>query len=221
MRYKSLFFVIILIFAAGCATAPESVPDRYVVHSEKQQGDRLTHLEEEIIQRRQEKDVAKHDLEVSGQQLKVLKANKLALDAHKKFLLEQLEFYTLTNDIAKLNHIRLDVQEVEKNIKNNEKLLQYGDVDLQYSELQLRLRDAQLQALVAQREYARAEIASEYLRSVTPGTGETGKETKIDLQDYEIYMNSKLENLETIQEEFDDLSKRRNDLRASLPVQRW
>lgn len=192
-----LSIALLMVFCGCLATMPPAVKDDLLTEKTADEAKKMNALEERIVVINQENNKVKEELKITKQRI-VVSGNQISsLEEAKKLALEKEKLYAITGEADKLADVRKELQDTEEKLRMENAVLSYLKAKQEHEEDTVDLKDAELASSVAELYHEKAVIARRYQDKVMPapaGSKDADK-NKIDVPEYEKYLNSQKERL--------------------------
>ncbi len=162
MKKFILLIPFIVFFITGCTSIPGPVDEQYLADKNANQAAQIKDLEQKIIAKMNEKQALEKKLKdisprpgLTDDELKLLKKEN-------GLLKDQVDFYTRTKDAVNLESRNSALKDNETAITKKTALYNYQVAEKDLTAAELDVRTYELAVLIAQLNYEKSKIATEY-----------------------------------------------------------
>ncbi|HOW84230.1 MAG TPA: hypothetical protein PK573_16825 [Spirochaetota bacterium] len=201
--------VCTLIGFSGCfATMPAPIKDTLLIEKTDADEKKLAKIEDEIVVINQENNKIKESLKITSQKVVISGKEISGLEKEKSLLEEKKKLYVISNDTRAL-------AEVEKAMVDNQQKINLEKINQEYlkarqdhEEKGVELKEAELAAKIAELNFEKARIARAYQDRTMgevptdPKTGKKDDKARIDVSEYEKYLESRKEKVTTVRQNY-------------------
>lgn len=159
---KYIIIAVFLSLLIGCVTMPEEVNEAYLGEMTPEEKATINKMEQAIIAKKKEKDMAEKNLAIAEQKIKVSKGELSVLKVKKSLLVEKEKLYSLLGDGAKSAEISQIM------LKNDQKIAQedaHNKFDLAAGDdakALFEIRETELSIAVARLNLEKAKIGKAF-----------------------------------------------------------
>jgi hypothetical protein len=192
--------VCMIIGLSGCfATMPPPVKDTLLIEKTAEDEKKLAKIEDEIVVINQENNKIKDSLKITSQKEVISSKEITSLEKEKSLLEEKKKLYVISNDTKALADVEKAMVDNQQKINLEKINREYLQARRDYEKSGIELKEAELAAKIAELNFEKAKIARAYQdrtmgeAPVDPKTGKKDDKARIDVSEYEKYLESRKE----------------------------
>lgn len=192
--------VCTLIGFSGCfATMPAPIKDTLLIEKTDADEKKLAKIEDEIVVINQENNKIKESLKITSQKEVISSKEITSLEKEKSLLEEKKKLYAISNDTKALADVEKTMVDNQQKINLEKINREYLQARKDYEKSGIELKEAELSAKIAELNFEKAKIARAYQdrtmgeAPVDPKTGKKDDKARIDVSEYEKYLESRNE----------------------------
>ncbi|MGV7928564.1 MAG: hypothetical protein AB2L13_06610 [Spirochaetota bacterium] len=187
---------------------PAPIKDTLLIEKTDADEKKLAKIEDEIVVINQENNKIKESLKITSQKVVISGKEISGLEKEKSLLEEKKKLYVISNDTRAL-------AEVEKAMVDNQQKINLEKINQEYlkarqdhEEKGVELKEAELAAKIAELNFEKARIARAYQDRTMgevptdPKTGKKDDKARIDVSEYEKYLESRKEKVTTVRQNY-------------------
>ncbi len=192
--------VCMIIGLTGCfATTPPPIKDTLLIEKTAADENKLAKIEDEIVAINQENNRIKDSLKITSQKEVISSKEITSLEKEKSLLEEKKKLYVISNDTKALADVEKAMVDNQQKINLEKINREYLQARMDYEKSAIELKEAELAAKIAELNFEKAKIARAYQdrtmgeAPVDPKTGKKDDKARIDVSEYEKYLDSRKE----------------------------
>ncbi len=192
--------VCTIIGLSGCfATMPSPIKDTLLIEKSAEDEKKLAKIEDEIVLINQENNKIKESLKIIAQKVIISDKEITSLEKGKSLLEEKKKLYVISNDTKALADVEKEMVDNQQKINLEKINLEYLNAREDYEKSGIELKEAELAARIAELNFEKAKIARAYQDRTMgeipadPKTGKKDDKARIDVSEYEKYLESRKE----------------------------
>lgn len=231
MKKIILFCSAIAIIITGCTSIPGPVDEQYLVEKSDNQTALIKDLEQKIIAKMKEKQTLEKKVKELSPLPAITQDELKLLKKENSLLKDQVDFYTRTKDAVNLESRNAALKENENAVTKKTALYNYQVAEKDLNSAELDVRTNELAVLIAQLNYEKSKIATEYRdkhETDTPKDSNNfftrfiSKFTKKDPDDkygykkYDVYLTSQKDELVKSEKKFVEAGQKFQDAKGKL-----